>query len=508
MSTELMGGRIVLTPRPARARAPALEVAMLGHCLGRVRLERIGCQAREDLHRLGYRGIPVCGPDGTPSLGGGERADVWHRPLSLRSAAEFDDIFPDARTAASHYRSRLAGDRAWLPRAVSDFFSAGGEKLWVIPVPDASPGPTGTGAADFMPTPYARLADPESLRGLDVALAIPEVGLVALPDLERLEIPANLPDIPRKRLPNPPPVFLPCATDLDDHIRERRHPDAMPSLASRLGPERIITAIGTALAQRRPDVQCLFSLPLAYDRQAGEPGLDPEALDALANLQTDRARGPRLRRIQLLFPYLRGPGYSLRSGCGLIAGMQAAVAAREGIWRSVAGRPLPSDGRPFPPVPPTEVARLRAEPGLGVLTVSDEALVLDDERLAAPALPVADYRHAEDPARLVPYRSGEVARFLGFIMRQLRSLGEALVFDSVLDDTRPRLLLDNFFGALHRAGALRGHRSEDAYTITRLASAPDTLAYAIEIAPAFPIDRVHLTFGNTNGQWSLDFGHL
>ncbi|MEJ2509747.1 MAG: hypothetical protein P8009_09770 [Gammaproteobacteria bacterium] len=506
MSAELMGGRIVLTPRPARARTPALEVAMLGHCPGRVRPERIGCQAREDLHRLGYRDIPLCGSDGeVPTAAGADW--IWHRPLPLRSAAEFDDIFPDALNEPTCYHSRLAGARAWLPRAVADFFTAGGEKLWIVPVPDIEPDRSGNGGTDFLPRPDARLADPEQLRGLDAALAIPEIGLVTLPDLERLEVPANLPDTPRKRLPNPPPVFLPCAHDTSDHVRERRRSESMPTPSPVLGLARILTAVGAALERRRPDVQCLYTLPLAYDRAADRPGLDPAALRALRDLLDDPARAPALRRIQMLYPYLRGPGYRLRSACGLVAGMQAGVAAREGVWRSMAGRDLPSDGRPFPPLDPAEVARLRADPGIGVFTVVHDALVLDDERLAVPALPVADYRGVSDPAWLSPHRSGEVARFVGFLMRQLRRLGETLVFDNVVDDTRPRLLLDSFFGALYRAGALRGRRSEDAYNITRLGSADNAIAYAIEIAPSIPIDRVHLTFANLNGQWDIDLGH-
>ncbi|MEI2422700.1 hypothetical protein V6O07_20650, partial [Arthrospira platensis SPKY2] len=98
------------------------------------------------LDSLGYR-------QSVRHLREGGRHDVDHLPLLLRSVAEFHDIFPQAATAPTAYRSELAGDRAWLARSVDDFFANGGGRLWVITVPDA-----GTDArAAFMPRPDTRL---------------------------------------------------------------------------------------------------------------------------------------------------------------------------------------------------------------------------------------------------------------------------------------------------------------------------------------------------------------
>ena len=139
--------------------------------------------------------------------------------MPLYSSAEFDDIFPEARTRPTGYRSRLGGDRAWLAEAVTDYFANGGEKLWVIPVPEVER------QAGFLPAAGTRLHDTRSLRGLAVALVLEEVAVLALPDLERLQVPAELPfPPPRVRLDNPQPAFLPCGEEFDDGHREHSPP--------------------------------------------------------------------------------------------------------------------------------------------------------------------------------------------------------------------------------------------------------------------------------------------
>ena len=77
----------------------------------------------------------------------------------------------------------------------------------------------------------------------------------------------------------------------------------------------------------------------------------------------------------------------------------------------------------------------------------------------------------------------------------------------VLDpgDPRPRLLLEEFLRHLFAAGALRGALPEEAFSvrpgIAGPASGKGVLAYDIELAPAFPIDRLRLTFANRDGEW-------
>jgi hypothetical protein len=487
---DLLGGRFTLNPRPVARAAPALETAMLGHCPGRVRPERLArlTDAVEEIRQAGFedRLKAMAAPGGA--------AD--HLPIPLLSVAEFDDIFPDARESPNTvYRSRLAGGGAWLPQAVDDFFANGGEKLWVVPVPE------GAGAAGFLPRPGTAPHDPNSMTGLAVMLALPDVGLVAFPDLERIQIPANLDDIPPLQLANPAPEFLPCSQIAGDDAGEGG--GETPGLPPPAPLMVLLREVLGFIARHRPDMQCLFTLPLAYSGVSGSPAVDREAVRTLEAAK-QAAGGAALRYVQFLFPYLRSSRYSLRSPAGVVAGAQAAGARARGVWRSIGGQPLFSDGKPYPKVSLIEAIGFRGAPGVGVLQDRRGELALDDERLAVPALHAGDYRNAREPGRFDGFRSGEVARFIGFLLRQLRALGENLVFDADPADPRPRLLLEQFFLGLFRQGALRGRLPEQAFTISQRSSEPDTIAYDIVIAPALPIDRVTLTFVNRSTAWELE----
>ncbi len=462
---------------------------MLGHCPGRVRVDRLLAlpDALHEMRLLGFGGR-------VDALSSGTASELYHLPIPLQALAEFEDIFPDARTAGSLYRSRLAGDQAWLPQAVEDFFANGGEKLWLVRVPEAE------GMRGFLPQFRTPLYDTENLYGLGTVLVLNAVGLIALPDLERIMIAAQLPDIPRKRLANPAPAFLPCSESFDDGHRERRYSEEKVT-QSTLPPFIVVLQEILALIDRhRPDIQCLFSLPLQYSEVLDSPAIDQ---GVLTQLQAARARNSAslLRQVQLLFPYLRSPRYALRSSVGAVAGMTVSSARSRGIWRSVAGIPLVTDARPYPALSMTETIALRETPGIGIIQRRSGHVALDDERLAVPALQRNDYLPGIAGERLDDLRAGEVVRFIGFLVRQLKVLGEHLVFNIGFDDPRPRLILEKFFMGLYRQGALRGSLPEDAFSIRQAAAREAVIAYDIEIAPAYPIDRIVLTFINRNGQW-------
>jgi hypothetical protein len=85
-------------------------------------------------------------------------------------------------------------------------------------------------------------------------------------------------------------------------------------------------------------------------------------------------------------------------------------------------------------------------------------------------------------------------RFLGWLRRELQALGEQLVFSVDPRDPRPGMLLGDFLDRLHRLGALRGRLPEQAYRLAQRQEGESTLVFDIEIAPAYPIDRIRLTF--------------
>lgn len=493
---DFLGKRISLNPRPARATVAALEVALLGNCPGRVRIDRLLAMsdATNEIRANGF------GPRLDRLISGNEH--LHHLPVPINSLAEFEDIFPDARSSDAVYISRLAGSLSWLVNAVEDYFANGGEKLWVIQIPEDE------GISGFLPEFNSPLYDVENLRGIATALVLNQVGLIGLPDLERLQIPAHLQDIPRKRLANPDPQFTPASQRYDDGHRERRHSSEMPRVSGE--PVVILDLLQRLLGftnKHRPDIQCLFTLPLSFSDTLGSPEIDEQMLDQLNQVRR-QPQAHLLRQVQFLYPYLRSPRYSLRSPVGVVAGLIAGTAQHRGIWRSVAGLPMQTDARPYPEVSTIRKIQLREAPGIGVICRRAGKMNLDDERISVPALFRDDYLPSDDNERLQGMKSAEVVRFLGFLVRQLQALGERLIFNLDYRDPRPRLVLDSFFRDLFRRGALRGRLPEDAYSIRQATQQEAVIAFDIEIAPAFPIDRIQLTFVNRQGEWSTELQHV
>lgn len=490
---DFLGARVHLNPRPAQPDRVALEVAMLGHCPGEVRIDRLLnlSNAAREIRLAGY------GEQLDQRIA--ENDNLYHLPIPLRSLAEFEDIFPQARTQGTQYQSTLAGKQAWLPKAVDDFFANGGEKLWVVQIPE------GTGVTGFLPPHNSALHDTENLQGLFTVLVLSAVGIVAMPDLERIQIAQNLPDIPRMRLSSVP-QFLPCGRRLDDDHRERRGSAEMVGEQSPFEFLRLLRRLLDYVNRHRSDMQCLITLPLTYSHSLQSPRIDDASLDMLNESRTQPG-AYLLRQAQLLFPYLRSSQYSLYSPTGVIAGALARSARSRGIWRSIAWQPLITDGHPYPAVNQVQKLQLREDPGIGVLQQRQGRVQLDDERIMVPAFHRNDYNAGDWSERLKSLRSAEVVRFIGFLKRQLQELGETLIFSVDYRDPRPRLLLEKLFNKLFEQGALRGARPEQAYSIRQSHPQEGVISIDIEIAPAYPIDKIALTFVNRDGSWLTEAKH-
>lgn len=512
---EFLGARIQLNPRPLARRPAALEVGILGHCPGRVRIERFlaltellneirqaGFAARLDRIFTLVTEVSIARATGVPQKDIEKLLDqldaaVSHLPIPLHSIAEFDDIFPSARTTPTQYGSVLAGARAWLPQSVDDFFTNGGEKLWLVRIPEAE------GVSGFLPEQPQSFLDVDKLSGLATLLVINRLGLVVMPDLERLQIPAQLPDIPRKRLANPEPAFLPLGSLLDDGHRERRHAN---ELFDELPVQPLLTVLRSLLrlsSRERSDIQFIFTLPLSYSNNLASPAADIDALTLLNNARKT-TNAHLLRQVQIVFPYLR-QGDRIFSPVGMLAGAIAKNTMQNGAWRSVARQSLISLAQPFPSLDMQQTISLRETPGIGIINLKAGKLKLDDERLLVPALHRDDYllpgESGDYSLRLSGMRSAEVVRFLGYLVRELRELGDHLIFNVDPQDLRPQLVLERFFLDLFRAGALRGNSPQDAFRITRTSSTENVIAFDIEIAPAYPIDKIVITFINRDGEW-------
>ncbi len=419
-------------------------------------------------------------------------------PIPLRSLEEFQQLFPPRDAAPAIFVSRLGGNYFWLPLAIADFFQAQvlqlPRRLWIILVPQA------LGADAFM-APDAALApasnaqrdarlkskslaqqldellerQPALLRALD----LPNLGLLCLPDFERLHIPPSLTHIPRLRIANPLPVFLPCTSNTDDGVLETSSVEteqADESIFFVVHLQRLLQVI----ARFRRDVNLLLAFPFDVNRNAEVP---QHSLLAVEQLQQWQKNGDAmlLRHVQLVFPYLQDARGNLSSPCALLAGQTLASSTRRGEWRSIAGVALPTLKRTFPSISLKLCAQLREAPGLAVLREENASLVLDDERIAVPYI-------ADQPST----NSGELARFIGGLQRALENLGLNLVFENQFAIDQSEILLRDFFTRLHVLGALRGSRPEDAFSLRRHTDVEGQVVFEIEISPAIALDSIQV----------------
>ncbi len=310
--------------------------------------------------------------------------------------------------------------------------------------------------------------------------------------------------MPRVRLQNPAPAFLPCSQKqpAEDGHRERRNSNEMPGFTEHWSApwstKKIVANIIQPIHKYRPDMQCLWSLGMEYDNSRGTPGLSTQALDDLKALRNNASYRHGLHRIQFIFPYLRSDE-KIYSANGLLSGLIASQSVQLGTWRSVAGVALADTGLPYPPIDHRLAAQLRESHGLGLLVRQAGRTCLDDERLANSYTPKYGQTSGDESAQ----RSGELVRFMGFLQRKLLRLGESILFAMDPLDPRPMLLLEQFFDRLHDQGALRGGLAREAYRIEQIPTDESVLTYEIQIAPAFSIDLIRLSFSHQRGENTL-----
>jgi len=513
--------RITLQARPSAQQTAIFEVVMLGHCGGKADLSQLSHDALAQISSLGLveqaaeiKAIQakILAAELSDTLLGesessgalmaelGRLENLYNIPLPILSLADFQALFPQATQRGAAYESQLAGNEYWLPKAVADFFNdsealaTGAKKLWLIRVNEVD------GQKGFLPDGDCDLTDISGLRGLHLALLPPAAGLITMPDLERLQIPQQLPDIPRVRLENPAPAFLPCSQEqpADDGHRERRNSNEMPEFSEPWSTKKIVAHILQPIHKYRPDMQCLWTMGLEYDNSRGTPGLSTQALDDLKDLRESANYRHGLHRIQFIFPYLRRDT-KIYSANGLLSGLIASQSVQLGTWRSVAGVALADSSLPYPMIDHRQAAQLRESHGLGLIVRQAGRTCLDDERLAGSYMPKFGQASNESSAQ----RSGELVRFMGFLQRKLLRLGESILFAMDPLDPRPMLLLEQFFDRLHEQGALRGGLARDAYSIEQIPSAENVLKYEIQIAPAFSIDLIRLSFSHQQGENTL-----
>lgn len=471
-------GRISLQPETRLHRQPVFDLVMIGHTDKQAKLAALFANSSmlNDMRDAGYSSQL----DQLQKVKSEKVADpLYQLPIPLRSYDEFKQLFSieNSENKTSRYSSRLAGNDTWLPIAVSDFFNAEvmriPRRLWIIPVDEALE------VRGFLPVD-SKSPDIEVENALLRALALPNIAIIAMPDFERLHIAQALKHIPKLRVANPTPTFLPCGTNTDDGVLERSIRIQEKTDNSEKFIQHLVSLL-KPIARYRPDCKLLMQFPFDKKMEGELPQLSRVAENQLKIWMQD-ADARLLRHLQLVYPFVQDTKGKLGSATPLLAGKMLNISTEKGSWRSIAGVNLPGNKKPFPLLSIKQISRLRDDLGLGVLRQEMNQLQLDDERLVVP------YIENESATN-----SGELSRFMGWLMRSLEQLGLNLVFESKDRVLKSELLLREFFSRLYAMGALNGKKLEDAFSIK---SYMDGEACIIEIAlaPAIAIDRLILDF--------------
>ncbi len=433
---------------PLPSASPVLEVAFIGCCP----TGQLDARAQRAVSELGF----------APTT------DGFDQPVPIDDWGTFRALF--GATPVPPSADPLPGQSMWLPQAVADFFAAGGRRAWIVRtaatadlsayVPYDAPVP-GFGAAT---------------RGIIAAATIPTVGLVVLPDLERI---AAVPEVVTP-LPPPSPPIAPEFRPLGAPPPDRPVPGSAGGIAAGAPVVFLADLLGRicrTLARLRPDMQCLFSLPVGLDQTASPHLLADTAIRLLYGAPDSMLDRPGL---QVLAPLLHDETGAVLTPSGMVAGAIAAAAERTGPWRSIGGQLLPGTRAPLRQIGEEVAAGLTVR-GIGTLQRDPTGIVLNDEVLAMPRTPSA--------------RAAGTQRFIGWLIRELRQFGERLVFEiGLADDGRVGLALNGFFATLFQRGALRGRRLADAVSIQPAPAPEGSIAYEIGFAPAYAIETIRLRF--------------
>lgn len=438
---------------------------------------------------------------------GWEEASTRDLPVLLESAADLAAWFDGWVSTAGGLRFE-----GYLVGAVRDFFRQGGLRCWLVSAgPPLEPPVDADGATAaveaLIPGPASGV-DPRvrsTWRGLTDLLDLPEVALVAIPDLPACvgAGPSTLPSVPAEPLPRP--AFTECATPPPEPPSARIHTIGPPRLGD---PEwaRWTAAIRSAvrwLQAYRPDVQLVAALPLGPAGSRAE--VDPLPEHAARLLPID-AGGIGTAWLQLAWPWVEADTTVDRIGGvappdGVVAGLLARNALARGTFHPALDLAPHAVTRLAPR--PTRQALWRAHP-LGGGAAGEATLV---ERVSVIAATPHGYRllsdvtTATDPA----WRAGGVGRLVGVVRRAVERVGAVVVFAANGPATW-RLVSESLVAALAGLRAAGGLHPVDAFsvrcgrdTMTEQDLDAGRLIATVSFRPVQAIARITVVLALANG---------
>ncbi len=441
-------------------------------------------------------------------------------PVVVESWAAFDALYAWDRRPVSETGTRRSATA--LGAAVRSFFAQGGRRAVIVRAgdpwphlePDALRSAARAARVDaLLGPPGATPHDPETWRGMGLLFDLPEVSLLALPDLCDLCAPAPGAVDVAVEAPSSPEVFVECSSaDTGTVIEDVGLRDLAPPRLDAAGYVAWSDAVGRVrerLVRHHREVLLIASLPLpAAGLRSGGFAADADYLgylDAAGVLgdpsSSHDGRATASAFVQYAWPWLRTrhgldlPG-RLEPPEGILCGEIARNALARGTFRSVAGRVLRA-------VYDTEP---RVSLSAGAQTPS--------ERLARRACLVApapeghallsDVTASADEA----WRSGGVSRLMGAVLRAARRTGETVLFEASGPALWQRVVrsLEQTLTAFWLEGGLGGASPEEAFsvrcdrsTMTQNDLDAGRLVAEISVLPVAAVERITVVLDLVGG---------
>lgn len=472
-----MSGLLFQTARNAARSSPnrADLVCFIGF-VGR-RATPLGAELKTWLRDHGWRRDPAPIDD---------LDDLANVPVPVDSFEAFDRLFAwEARPPVPH----AFPFGTWMGTAVRSFFRQGGARCFVVRVADPAayvgPRPTSAASGSDPLTPAQRAAiakllpgyrtgtppspdDAETWKGLGVLFGLEEAAFVCLPDLPELFADAALEPAGLAPVPPGPEVFTECTPEVSLPPEEVRQISAAPACTERgyLEWRGAVRHAAMFVRTHRRDVQLLLALPLPSPDLRTDFTRQLDTNNHVLGLgeSLDLPQGIATAFLQLCYPWL------------LTAGSEALPGGLEppdGTFAGVLARTIPDRGAPH------SIGRqiLRGVHGFEPALAGPD-LELDTPPGASPALihRVSLLGRTPDAPRVLSdvttstvaaHRPAGVGRLTAAILRTARQLGDSVTFEPSGEAlwTRIRTQLDRLLADFYAAGALRGERAEDAYSI-------------------------------------------
>lgn len=339
----------------------------------------------------------------------------------------------------------------------------------------------------YLPPVAGDPCEPAHWQSLQHLLGLPEVTNLCLPDLPEL---VSLPSQPVGSAENcrHREVFVSCSPE-GGHAADREvalwHAPRCEVAGYRVWA-RLLGHVRRFLDQRVREAFCVASVPL------------PARGVELGSLLTRELDGRDLpgERLQLVYPWPKTPDAERLPGGveppeGVVAGLLAANALREGAFRTIAGRQF-ADAFDLEGELPETLGR--------------------QVSLLVPAVDGIRIGYDMTSSQAAERRPAAVRRLLSLVLRAARQQGASLTFEPQSPATWRAVErnLEALLKAVYVAGALRGRKPEEAYsvtcdhtTMTRNDIDNGRLIARVSFHPALPIEQIAVSLTLSEGRATL-----